>query len=282
MYKSRLGFVSILVLVVIFISFLIIGYLFFSNLNNSSNSYTITNEIAVGEKTGLAQTKGINWQFDGESWRASENPPSCPDPLIFPSPVDLNFVSGILYPGQIRGGDYKPHGGFRFDNRSDNNIEVRAIMDGYILKASRYEVNGEVQNMIFYVNECGIMVMNDHLLTLSSKLQKVYDKIPVGKNGDSRTTEINPRVYIEKGELLATEVGFKLNKNIFLDFGLYDLRKTNGVNYDSNFKKTHPSINEYGTHALCWFDNLSSDDNNFVRSLPAGGKEGKVSDYCLL
>ena len=79
---------------------------------------------------------------------------------------------------------------------------------------------------------------------------------------------------------MATEVGYKKIKNISLDFGLYDLRKTNGVNYDAAFREKHPNIDEYGVHALCWFDYLSSEDEIFVRNLPAGGSEGKVSDYC--
>jgi hypothetical protein len=160
-------------------------------------------------------------------------------------------------------------------------------MDGYILKASRYEdFGGEIQNFLFYVNDCGIMVMHDHLLSLSSKLQTVFEKIPVNKNGDSRTTYITPLVRIKKGEVLATEIGYinfpggYHDKNVFVDFGLYDLRKTNGVNYDSKFRTNYSNIDEYGTHALCWIDYLSSQEENVVRNLSAGIKEGKTSDYC--
>lgn len=32
----------------------------------------------------------------------------CPDPLILQTPVDINKVTSILYPGQERGGDFKP------------------------------------------------------------------------------------------------------------------------------------------------------------------------------
>src|SRR3990170_7651534 len=96
--------------------------------------------------------------------------------LLFPSPVDLNLASGILYPGQERGGDYKPHGGFRFDNRDTNDIKVQAIMDGYILKASKYLEAGEEQISFFYINDCGLMVMHDHFLTLSPKIQQALEK----------------------------------------------------------------------------------------------------------
>lgn len=239
-----------------------------------------------GSNTSLptaSNNGGTSWTFDGKSWRANGNPPDCPEPLVFSSPVDVNLASGILYPGQIRGGDYKPHGGFRFDNRDTNDIEVRAIMDGYILKASKYLESGEAQIQFFYVNSCGIMVMHDHFLTLSPRIEEALSMLPLGKEGDSRTTNIEPKVSIKKGEVLATEVGhknFNGQKNIFVDFGLYNLRKTNGMVYDANFRARFPMIDEYGAHALCFFDYLSGEDEKVVRSLPAGGHEGKVSDYC--
>lgn len=264
-------------LFIVVISIVVFGIVIFLSKNKNNVSFVLNNN----------DNDNVSWSFNGNSWQASITPPVCPQPLVFPSPVDINLISGILYPGQIRGGDYKPHGGFRFDNRDDNDIEVRAIMDGYILKASRYEdFGGEIQNFLFYINDCGIMVMHDHLLTLSPKLQTMFDKIPLNKNGDSRTTYITPKVYVKKGEVLATQIGYKNfpggynDKNVFVDFGLYDLRKTNGVNYDSSFRAKHPNINEHGTYALCWFDYLSKEDGDIVRSLPSSGNEGKMSDYC--
>lgn len=248
-----------------------------------------TPKLSIDNPTYERDDTKVSWMFDynTKTWQVKGTPPACPEPLVFPSPVDISLASGILYPGQVRGGDYKPHGGFRFDNRDTNDIEVRAIMDGYILKASRYEDYGsEIQIFLFYVNDCGIMVMHDHLLVLSSKLQKVFDNIQLNKNGDSRTTEIVPRVYVKKGEILGTKIGYEnfpggyKDKNIFVDFGLYDLRKTNGIVYDSNFRAKFPMIDEYGVHALCWFNYLSKEDEKIVRSLSASGDEGKTSDYC--
>lgn len=243
---------------------------------NSKLDSSVSPLLRSDKEENVQQKSDVSWVYKEETWQVEGNPPDCPEPLILDSPVELTLVSGILYPGQIRG-DFKAHGGFRFDNRDTNDIEVRAVMDGYILKASRYEDGGEIQNFLFYVNDCGIMVMNDHLLTLSPKLQQIFDKLPIGKDGDSRTTEITPRVILQKGEVMATEIGYKRSfstskqkKNIFVDFGLYDLRKTNGTK----------SINEYSSYGLCWFDNLSLEDENLVRNLPAGGKEGKISDYC--
>jgi hypothetical protein len=231
-------------------------------------------------------SNNMTWTFDGDSWQASGNPPACPDPLEFPAPVDVNLVSGILYPGQERGGDYKPHGGFRFDNHTNNEVDVYAPMDGNLFKAARHLEYGEVQYSLYFINDCGIMYKLDHMRELTAKFNEILNNIPMGGEGDSRTTEIRPAVFVAKGEHVATKIGFEnfpggyKDKNVFVDFGLYDLRKTNGVNYDSVFRAKYPNINEYGTYAVCWFDYLSNVDEAIVRNLPASGDKGKMSDYC--
>ena|SRR3989344_3129602 len=280
------GFTSLLLL--LFIPLILVLIFFISTRTSLSplskqSGLLKTYEKAKGDVAKL--NSSVSWEFnnDTKTWSAMGNPPACPDPFVFPSPVDLSLASGILYPGQVRGGDYKPHGGVRFDNRDTNDIKVQAIMDGYILKASKYLEAGEEQISFFYINDCGLMVMHDHFLTLSPRIAEALSKLPLGDEGDSRTTTIEPKVYVKKGEVLATEIGhkdFNGKKNIFVDFGLYDLTKTNGIEYDSDFRTKNPNVDEYGTHALCWFDYLSSEEESLVRSLPAGGHEGKQSDYC--
>lgn len=228
----------------------------------------------------------LGWTFTGESWQASDTPPVCPEPVVLSAPVDVNLASGILYPGQVRGGDYKPHGGFRFDNHSNNEVDVYAPMDGKLFKTARHLEYGEIQYSLYFINNCGIMYKLDHLRELTTKFKELLDNIPMGGEGDSRTTEIRPAVFVAKGEHVATKIGFEnfpggyKDKNVFVDFGLYDLRKTNGVNYDSAFRTKHPNINEYGAYAVCWFDYLSNEDEAVIRSLPASGNEGEMSDYC--
>ena len=224
----------------------------------------------------------ITWFFDGGSktWKTNGNPPACPDSLVFPAPADVSLASGILYPGQIRGGDYKPHGGIRFDSLSNNNISVYAPMDGKLFKASRHMAFGEVQYSLYVTHDCGIMYKLDHLRVLTKKFEDILNSTPMGAEGDSRTTQISPPVFIAKGELIATKVGFESNKNVFFDFGVYDLRKTNGVIYDANFRAQHSNIDEAGTHALCWLDYLIASDRSIVKGLPGSGTEGKTSDYC--
>jgi hypothetical protein len=229
------------------------------------------------------QSSGVTWHFDSDSkqWQASgAPPPECPEPLVFSAPVDVNLASGIIYPGQIRGGDYKPHGGFRFDDLGSNSVDVYAPIDANLFRASRHLESGELQHSLFFINDCGIMYKLDHLRQLTGKFEEILNAIPMGEEGDSRTTEVSPAVFVAKGDHIATKVGFESSMNVFLDFGVYDLRETNGVYYDSDFRSMHPSIDEYGAYALCWIDYLDEEDKVIVQSLPASGIEGNMSDYC--
>ncbi|QQG43188.1 MAG: hypothetical protein HYW45_03230 [Candidatus Daviesbacteria bacterium] len=195
----------------------------------------------------------------------SQQPP-CPEPLILQTPVDLNQVTSILYPGQERGGDFKPHGGFRFDNSKNDEIEVRAAMDSELQDASRYIEMGEVQYMFDFVAPCGIRYRFDHLLTLAPKFTAMAEKLPKAKVDDSRTTHIEP-VSVKQGEVIATAVGFKNNTNVFVDFGVYDARGKIFSNPRDN--------------AVCWFDLLPPQDSAKVKSLPpADSKSGSTSTLC--
>lgn len=230
--------------------------------------------------SGLPDYRDFSQELE-ESQKLSE----CGE-IEFNSPVDISLVSSLLYPGQIRGDDYKPHGGFRFDNREDGNIEVRAIMEGKVEKISRYETDWGEQKLLFYVNDCGIMVMHDHLVDVEPKLKDLYDSIPLGKVGDSRTTDVSGKnIRLGEGELIATSVGFENfpggynEHNIFVDFGLYDLTNTNAVIYSDDFKSQHPNVEVYGTHALCWFDYLVDEDRDVVQNL-VDSDPNFESDYC--
>ena len=200
------------------------------------------------------------------------NQPPCPDPLL-QTPVDLSLVTTILYPGQERGGNFKNHGGFRFDNAKTNDIEVRAAMDGELQDASRYFEQGEIQYLFDFVTPCGIRYRFDHLLTLSPKFAQILENLPQPKEGDSRTTHIKP-ISVSQGEVIATAIGFKNNGhgessiNVFVDFGVYDLRGKNIYQNPQPF-------------AVCWFDLLPASDSAKVKSLPSGdSKSGTQSTLC--
>jgi hypothetical protein len=222
----------------------------------------------------------------------------CPDPFIFKMPIDLSKVSSILYPGQIRGGDYKAHGGFRFDGSRPNQITVTAPYDAKIIAGARYPLNGEVQYTFDFEHPCGVRYRFGHLLTLTPKFQAIAEKFPMPQGVDSRTTEVNPPVEIKQGEIIATAVG--LNRggpevfgglNTFVDWGVYDYRQQNKASQDPNWEKAHisedPDWRQYYNsdtykYAVCWFEWISEEDRKKVLTFPsADGEHGKESDYCV-
>ena len=134
---------------------------------------------------------GPYWYDNGTDWVPMSNPPACAEPFTMQPPIDFSRVTSVLYPGQYRGSQYKPHGGFRFDNNNDNNVSVKIPLDAMLIHGSRYGEGGEVQYLFTFVAPCGIMYRFDHLLTLTPKFQAIADTLPQPKEGDSRTTNLN-------------------------------------------------------------------------------------------
>jgi len=199
----------------------------------------------------------------------------CPDPLILETPVDLDLVTSILYPGQMRGGAFNPHGGFRFDT-SDNKISVKVPIDSHLVQGSRYIQNGEVQYLFEFISDCGILYRFDHLLVLSPKLEEAANALPEPVKDDSRTTVLDPIEFV-LGEEIGTEVG--VPGNVFLDFGVYDLRQKNEASETSIL--IQQSIGDLASYGVCWLDLLPPEDSVIVKQFPGGDQEeGKKSEYC--
>lgn len=204
------------------------------------------------------------------------------------TPVDIAHVTSVLYPGQDRGGDYKPHGGFRMNNIDNNLVEVRAPLAATVTNGSRYLEMGELQYMFDFKTDCGVEYRLDHLRTLSAKLQAAADKLPEAKANDSRTRRIS-KVNVEAGEVVATEVGFAKNPpgapvgpNVSFDFGLYDKRQKNESSKDPAWVSAHKEDGDQAIYAVCWLDWLPTSDAAIAKGLPGGDSEsGKMSDYCL-
>lgn len=203
------------------------------------------------------------------------NQSPCPEPLIMQSPVDLDKVTAILYPGQERGGDFKHHGGFRFDHSKPDEIEVRAPFESNLREAQAYMEDGETQYMFDFANSCGIVYRLDHLATLSPKLEEFAESLPVLSEEDWKSGKgvhqkdlSSLNISVKQGEVIATAVGFRKTNNTFVDLGVYDLRGKNMFQNPRN-------------HAICWFDLLPASDSSKVKSLPAGdSKSGTQSTLC--
>ena len=190
----------------------------------------------------------------------SGDPATCPDPLVLTMPVEEKLVTSMLWPGQERGGDFKAHGGFRFDGSQADDITVRAPLDARLTDASRYLEGGDEQYLLFFETDCGVSFRFDHLFNFSPKLAAALKDLPPAKPNDSRTTRITELVTFAAGEELAHSVGSPSRSNIFVDFGLYETRPD-------------------GADGLCFFDYLPADLATRLKNLPTGN-EGKHSTFC--
>ena len=201
---------------------------------------------------------------------------ACPTPLL-QTPVDLSRVTSILYPGQERGGNYKAHGGFGFDNATDNLVTVKIPLSGKITRVVRYRELGEVQYLFEFDGNCGVSFRFDHLRKLTAKFEAVVNAFPIKE--DTRTDLVSPPVAVMVGEVIATEVGF-LN-NVSVDFGVYDMRQKNEASKDPAWASAHSQF-PADSYGICWFDSLPQADSAVVKLLPSrdGSKNGQTSDYC--
>ena len=85
-------------------------------------------------------------------------------------------------------------------------------------------------------------------------------------------------MWIEQGEVFGTSVGI-VPSNIFVDFGLYDVRTPNNVTPNPAWADLYAVDKEFRYYGVCFFDYLPGNDGELMRSLPTG-KERKTSDYC--
>ena len=233
---------------------------------------------ALDLELAISDSSQVSWQNRGVAWTASSIPPTCESPLVLPLPMSLSRATSVLYPGQPRSGDYKAHGGFRFDGPGQgNDVEVFAPIDADLYRGARYLEGGIVQHTFDFINSCGIMYRLDHLLELTPILQAVANTLPLGGEGQSQSTFLAPGQTIRAGEILAKKIG--LPGNVFFDWGVYDLRMMNAASNDAEWLARHPG--EQAPYAICWLEFLSSTDGVIVSGLPpSDGMSGAMSDYC--
>lgn len=270
-----------LIIVVAIAILAFVGWRVFAGKKTDTTS-TSNQKANVSQEVKSDSPDHLIWQQTENGWQATEKAPACPSQPMFKMPADIKKVTSLLYPGQTRGGNYKPHGGFRFDKISDNTVKVTAPMDGYIVKGSRYFAEGtsEVQYTFDVMNNCGVMYRVGHLRELPANLQKLVDAMPQ-PSASSMLQRVEPAVYIKQGDVMATKVGITQDKNTFFDWGVYDYRQTNEASKSTAYKSSHPQ-GELAWHAVCWFQGwLPAADQAKLRALPAGDPgSGKTSDYC--
>ena len=277
MLKNKKGFAVVELLVILIVIAVVAGvgfYVFKKGKKDTTNSSATTTSQQKSSGT-------VSWQRSENGWTVSGTPPACSSPLTVNIPTDISKVTGILYPGQYRGGNYKPHGGFRFGDNLNDTIDVKLPSASRLYKGSRYIEQGETQYMLVFIDPCGIMYKYDHLYTLAPTFQKVVEEnFPAAQENNSQTTDITKDLEYKAGETIATSIGFKKTGNTTFDFGVYDLRSKNEISKNSAWAALHADDNEYAPYAVCWLDLLGKDSAK-VKSLPAvDGKSAAISDYC--
>ena len=116
------------------------------------------------------------------------------------------------------------------------------------------------------------------MLEVPPKVAEALKDVPLGAEGDSRTSFLNPPQWFDKGDVVGTAVGI-LPSNIFVDFGLYDVRQPNNATPDPAWADLFANDKQFGHYGVCFFGYLPGTNGQTMRSLPTG-KEGKTSDYC--
>lgn len=256
-----------------------------SGTETSKTPASSTKTTAASSPKATEPSTAVSWSYSGEGWKALGSAPSCPTPLGLATPTNIQLATAILYPGQTRGGNYKPHGGFRFDGQSQtgtrNAVGVTLALDSSLLRGSRYIEAGEVQTMLDFVHPCGYLLRYDHLLTLTPELQKLVDAhLPAAKKDASQTTPFPSGLSFSRGTAIATEVGFRATSNVSFDFGVYDLRQANQASRSTTFQKKVGQFTELSYYGTCWLNALPEPDATTAKALPGSGTEGKTSDYC--
>ena len=277
------GFHALPLILILFV----IGAIIWTGINIGKKRYIQSEPQEINRPEGLTRQDSnsfIKWEWKGDAWATVGNakPPDCPEPFEVYSPVDLSRVPSVMYPGQVRGGDYKPHGGFRIKAETGPYADVKAPFDAYVVDGSRYIEGGAVQYLFTFVHPCGMAYRFDHLHTLAGELQALTAELPEAKVDDSRTTQFKKPLLIKQGTIVATSVGAHKDDNHGFDFGVYDLRTRNTASRDPGYAARHQAEASQAFHALCWLDMLTpASDLALVRSLPGDDMYArKSSDYC--
>ena len=224
----------------------------------------------------------VQWQFNGSEWQPASTAPACEEPLTLGPPLDVTKATAVLYPGEVRGGDFKPHGGLALDGADTGKVNVLAMRDSYLFRGSRYLENGEIQYILDFMDSCGVFYRYDHLATLTPDVMKLVDTLPAAQIDDSRTNNFSKPVFFKKSTVVATEVGHAKTKNFGFDIGAFDLRQQNPASKTPPYQTDQLRIadKEQSFYAVCWWDLLPATERAIVKGLPTRGDKKGTSDYC--
>lgn len=226
------------------------------------------------------QNDYVSWEMtkDGTYAVREGEALDCPEPLILTTPVDITKLAGILYPGQVRGPEFKVHGAFRFKEGFAHDSVVRVPFDAYVKRGHHFISNGEDQYAFEFQSPCGIAYHFGHLRVLSPKFAEIIANLPPPDENSQYASLLKP-IKVTIGEVVATEVGYANDLNVFVDWGVRDLRQKNSVTLRSEWSQFSDQLDQY---AICWLDYIPPDDSETLRALHSTGDHewGNKSDFC--
>lgn len=226
----------------------------------------------------------IPWETDAVTWvywqgkhTPRKTPPPCPNPLTIQLPVESSLVESVLYPGQVRSGDFKPHGGLILKVAPGASVEIRAPMDGYLTSVAKFTDEFGLHYNPNFQHSCGIAFGFGHLGAVSPKIQAAFDTVPQKPYKDSRTEIVEP-IFVKHGEVVGTALQ---ERGRGFDFGVSDFRQENKASKRADFREKYSESPWADFYGVCWFDLLPPEVETAVRALPAGDMyQGSNSEYC--
>lgn len=241
--------------------------------------------ISIGQ-----DQRGWHWNAGEDKWESYNFIPKCQFPIIpAGSLVDFSKAKFILYPGKVRGGNYKPHAAIRWSDIPEpyvRDIVVSAPFDGTVIGAwDGLEDSGIYQFGLNFVSDCGVMLRMMHLFEPGPKMKKILDFI--NADGRKQVGETYTIARLKKGDVIALNVGQPTGTasgtGAWFDIGLLDLRQKN-INKPYGLAQQTTGFGSgsvyYAEYAVCWFEGnwFSEEDKAMVSKLSV--IQGTESDYC--
>src|SRR5688572_11116854 len=124
------------------------GWSVFAAMSSQKNKDSAKTAQPGQTDTNLGDTdsdgKLVRWDVDeAGAWKAIDpDPPACPVQPMMGAPSDMQYLTLVQYPGQLRDGAYKTVGTLHFTGIANDDVEVKAPMDATVLRGARYKVNG--------------------------------------------------------------------------------------------------------------------------------------------
>lgn len=268
--------IIIILLFVVGVSTLV-GLRIFQKNQTKEAATQVTTESQVVKSN---DKKLVSWSNDGRTWKSSATPPVCDNPIRIVSPVDLTKVSSIIYPGQVRDGNYDSAGGFVFQDNSNETISVNSPLAASVMKANRYLEQNKTRYIFEFITPCGILYRLDRLSNLSAPFQNLADTLPAAVENIKTLFVPGSLLVVNAGDLIATTGGLLETGKIIIGFGLYDIRSRNTVTNKPEWQKAHSERSEYSPYGMCWTNVFKPKDRDIIGALPVEGITAKQSDYC--